>query len=88
MKVLAEGPGAVAYRSTLAPDFQEAAGSTHDFDQVVIALGAADLMLAVEGRPTVTKWKRGDIQFVGRGVKHEAKNTTGKPVDIIIVGLK
>lgn len=87
MKVLAEGPGAVAYRSTLAPDFQEAAGSTHDFDQVVIALGAADLMLAVEGRPTVTKWKRGDIQFVGRGVKHEAKNTTGKPVDIIIVGL-
>jgi quercetin dioxygenase-like cupin family protein len=88
MKVVAEGPGAVAYRSTLAADFHEAPGSTHDFDQVVIALGAADMMLAVEGRPTVNKWKRGDIQFIGRGVKHEAKNSTGKPVDLIIVGLK
>jgi oxalate decarboxylase/phosphoglucose isomerase-like protein (cupin superfamily) len=88
MKVLAEGPGAVAYRSTLAPDFHEAAGSTHEFDQVVIALGAADLMLAVEGRPTVNKWQRGDVQFIGRGQKHEAKNGSGKPVDIIIVGLK
>ena len=36
LKMLAEGPGAVAYRSTLAAYFHEAAGSTHDFDQVVI----------------------------------------------------
>jgi quercetin dioxygenase-like cupin family protein len=88
MKVLAEGPGAIAYRSTVAADFHEAAGSTHDFDQVVVSLGAADLMLAVEGRPTVNKWQRGDVHFIGRGVKHEAKNGTGKPVDIIIVALK
>ena len=54
----------------------------------MIALADADLMLAVEGRPTVTKWKRGDVHFVGRGVKHEAKNGTGKPVDVIIVALK
>lgn len=87
-KVLAEGPGAVANRATLAPDFHEAAGSTHEFDQVVIALGAADLTLAVEGRPTVTKWQRGDVQLIGRGVKHEAKNTSGKPVDVVIVVLK
>ena len=88
MKVLAEGPGAVAYRSTLAPDFHEAAGSTHDFDQVVVALGSADMTLAVEGRPIVKRWQRGDVQFIGRGVKHESKNGSGKPVDVVIVALK
>jgi quercetin dioxygenase-like cupin family protein len=86
--VLAEGPGAVANRATLAPDFQEAKGSTHEFDQVVIALGPSDLTLAVEGGPSVTKWQRGDVQFIGRGVKHEAKNGSGKPVDVVIVVLK
>jgi quercetin dioxygenase-like cupin family protein len=88
MKPLAEGPGGVAYRSTLAADFQEAAGSTHEFDQIVVALGSADIMLAVEGRPPVTKWQRGDVQFIGRGVKHESKNNSGKPVDVVIVALK
>jgi quercetin dioxygenase-like cupin family protein len=88
IKVLAEGPGAVASRVTLAPDFHEAAGSTHEFDQVVVSLSAGDLTLAVEGQPTVTKWKRGDFHFIGRGVKHESKNTSGKPIDIVIVALK
>jgi quercetin dioxygenase-like cupin family protein len=87
-KVLAEGPRAVAYRATAAPDFGEPAGSTHDFDQVVIALGPADLSLSVEGKAPVAKWQRGDVQFVGKGVKHESKNTSGKPVDFIIVGIK
>jgi len=86
--ILAEGPLAVAYRSTAAPDFHEAAGSTHDFDQVVIALGSADIALSVDGKPAKSKWQRGDVQFVGRGVKHEAKNTSGKRVDFIIVGVK
>ena len=88
MKMLAEGAGAVAYRSTLAADFHEAAGSTHEFDQVVISLAAGDMMLAIEGQPTANKWKRGDAHFVGRGVKHEAKNTSGKPIDVVIVALK
>jgi beta-alanine degradation protein BauB len=86
--VLAEGPLAVAYRSLADPAFQEPAGSTHDFDQVVIALGPADLSLSIDGKPAKSKWQRGDVQFVGRGVKHEAKNTGGKPVDFIIVGVK
>src|SRR5262245_20750285 len=34
---LAQGPRAVAYKVTAAPDFAEAAGTTHEFDQVVIA---------------------------------------------------
>jgi hypothetical protein len=88
MKTLADGPGGVAYRSTLAADFHEAAGSTHEFDQVVVTLGPADLMLAVEGQPTVNKWQRGNVQFIGHGVKHEAKNNSSKPVDVVIVALK
>jgi quercetin dioxygenase-like cupin family protein len=86
--VLAESPRAVAFKATTAPDFAEAAGTTHEYDQVVIALGAADLSLAVDGQPAVTKWKRGDVQFIGRGVKHQAKNTGGKPVDVVIVAIR
>jgi len=88
MKMLAEGSAAVAYRSTLAADFHEAPGSTHDFDQIVVSLGTGEMMLAVEGQPTATKWKRGDVHFIGHGVKHESKNGSGKPVDIVVVYLK
>ncbi len=86
--VLAEGPHATAWRTTAAPTFQEAAGTTHEYDQVVIALGAAALELTVEGQPARTKWRRGDVQFVGRGVKHEAQNRDGKSIDFVIVGIK
>lgn len=88
IKTLAEGSGAVVNRTTLAADFHEAAGSTHEFDQLVIALGPGDIMLAVDGQPTVNKWKRGDFHFIGHGVKHEAKNNTGKPTDVVIILLK
>src|SRR6266540_4768648 len=44
--------------------------------------------LAEEGQPTVTHWKRGDVQFIGRGVKHESKNTSGKPIEFAIVAIK
>src|SRR5258705_10570679 len=37
--VLAESPRAIAYRSTTAPDFQQPAGSTPDYHQVLRALG-------------------------------------------------
>jgi quercetin dioxygenase-like cupin family protein len=85
---LAEGPRAVALKVTLMPDFHEPAGSTHDFDQVVIALSATPTSLAVEGQAPVTQWQRGDVEFIGRGIKHESKNPTGKPIDLIIVGIK
>jgi oxalate decarboxylase/phosphoglucose isomerase-like protein (cupin superfamily) len=88
LKVLAEGPRAMAYRSTASPTFAEPAGSKHDFDQVVIALGDTALSLSIDGKPAKTKWARGDVQFIGRGVGHEAKNTGGKPVDMIIVAIK
>jgi uncharacterized RmlC-like cupin family protein len=88
MTPLAEGPRAVAFKVSLMPEFHEPAGSTHDYDQVVVALAESDTSLAIEGQPLVTKWKRGDVQFIGRGVKHESKNPTGKPIDLIIVGIK
>ncbi len=83
---LAEGPRAVAVRTTAAPDFHEAPHTTHDYDQVVIALGPADFSLAA-GTKLMNKWKRGDVYFVGRGVGHESKNTGGKPIDFIIVAI-
>lgn len=78
----------MAYRSTASPTFAEPAASKHDFDQVVIALGDAALSLSIDGKPAKTKWARGDVQFIGRGVAHEAKNTGGKAVDMIIVAIK
>ena len=86
--VLAEGPRATAWRTTAAPTFHEAAGTTHEYDQVVIALGSGDVKVAVDGQPARTRWQRGDVLFVGRGVKHEAANTGGKPIDFVIVGIK
>ena len=86
--MLVENPRAVAFKITAAPDFQEDAGSTHEYDQVVIALGAADMSLMVDGKAPVTRWQRGDVQFIGRGIKHQAKNTGGKPVDFIIVAIR
>ncbi len=87
-KVLAEGPRAMAYRTTADPTFAEPAGSKHDFDQIVIALGAGQMSLSVDGKPAKTTWARGDTVFIGRGVAHEAKNISGKPSDMIIVAIK
>jgi beta-alanine degradation protein BauB len=88
MKMLAEGPRAVAYRTTADPTFQEPAGSKHDYDQIVIALGSAQMLLSIDGKPAKTTWARGDAQFIGRGVPHESKNASGKPVDFVIVAVK
>jgi oxalate decarboxylase/phosphoglucose isomerase-like protein (cupin superfamily) len=55
---------------------------------VVIALGPAQIALSIDGKPVKSTWARGEAQFVGRGVAHEAKNTGGKPVDMVIVAIK
>jgi len=88
LTVLAEGPRAMAYRITAAPTFQEPAGTKHDYDQVVIALGPSQLSLSIDGKPARTSWARGDAQLIGRGVPHEARNTGGNPVDFVIVAIK
>jgi len=88
MKILAEGPRAMAYRTTADPMFHEPAGSKHEFDQIVIALGSAQMSLAIDGKPAKTTWARGDVQFIERGTPHEAKNAGGKPVDFVIVAIR
>jgi quercetin dioxygenase-like cupin family protein len=82
-----DNPRATAYRATTEPDFHEPAGTTHDYDQIVIALGPGSVSVNVEGKAK-TEWKRGDVLFIGRGMKHETKNTSGKPLDVILVGIK
>ena len=88
LKTLADGPRASAVFTTADATFAEPAGTKHDFDQVVIALGPSQMSLAIDGKPAKTAWARGDVQFVGRGVAHQAKNTGGKPVDMVIVAIK
>jgi quercetin dioxygenase-like cupin family protein len=88
IKVLAESPRAIAYRTIADATFSEPAGTKHDYDQIVIALNAAQMSLALDGKPPKTTWARGDVQFIGRGTAHESKNTGGKPVDFIIVAVK
>jgi quercetin dioxygenase-like cupin family protein len=41
----------------------------------------------VEGK-VKDKWARGDVLFIGRGMKHESKNASSKPLDVMIVGVK
>jgi quercetin dioxygenase-like cupin family protein len=88
LKTLAEGPRASAVLTTADATFAEPAGTKHDFDQVVIALGPSQMSLSIDGKPAKTTWARGDVQFVGRGIAHQAKNAGGKPVDMVIVAIK
>ena len=88
MKVLVEGPRAMAYRTIADAKFSEPAGTTHDYDQVVIALGPAGTSLAIDGKPARTNWSRGDVQFIPRGTAHESGNTSGKPSDFVIVAIR
>jgi hypothetical protein len=53
---------------------------------VLIALGDAEFSLTVDGK-TTSRWKRGDVTFIGRHVKYESNNA-GKPVDFVIVAIK
>ena len=88
MNILAEGPRGVVYKTTADPTFEEPGGSTHEYDQLVIALGPTQMSLSVDGKPAKTTWARADVQFIGRGVAHQSKNTGGKPVDFIIVAVR
>ena len=42
--------------------------------------GPAQMSLSIDGKRQ-DELGRGDVQFIGRGVPHESKNTGGKPVD-------
>jgi quercetin dioxygenase-like cupin family protein len=83
---LVEDANVKAVRVTIDPAFKEAAGSTHDYHQVVIPLSAADVKLTVDGK-AITSWKRGDAVLIGKGVPHESGGAKA-PGDAIIVAIK
>ena len=87
MTRLVENARAEAFKITADAAFKEAPGTTHDYDQVVIALAPSTLSIDVGGKTTTT-WKRGDALFIGRGQPHQAQNTSGKPQEFIIVAIK
>lgn len=87
MTRLVENPRADAIRITADAGFKEAPGTTHDYDQVVIALAPSTFSIEVGGKTTTT-WKRGDAVFIGRGQPHQAQSTSGKPQDFVIVAIK
>jgi quercetin dioxygenase-like cupin family protein len=72
---------------TLQPAFHEDAGTTHDYDQVVVALAPSDISLTMDGKAK-TNWKAGEVAFIGRGAKHESANTGQKPADVFILAIK
>jgi quercetin dioxygenase-like cupin family protein len=76
----------VVNKVTVEPSFQESAGTTHPYDQVVIPLASGEVGLTVGGK-SITSWQRGDAVLVGRGVAHETKGTK-KGADVIIVAVK
>jgi hypothetical protein len=77
---------AVASRTSIDASFHEPAGSTHDYDQVVITLAPSDVALTMEGK-TTSSWKRGDVRLIGRGVAHETKGGQVKG-DMLIVTIR
>ena len=87
MTRLVENARADAYRITAEAAFKEDPQTTHDYDQVVIALAPTTFSIQVGGKTTTT-WKRGDAVFIGRGQPHQAQNTSGKPQDLVIVAIK
>jgi beta-alanine degradation protein BauB len=84
---LLENPRADVFKFTADPTFKEAPATTHDYDQVLIALAPATISLEIGGKTTTTL-KRGDVAFIGRGQAHQAQNVSGKPQELVVVAIK
>lgn len=85
--VLVENPRADAVKITADASFKEAPATTHDYDQVLIALGPTTISLEIGGK-TTTSMKRGEAAFIGRGQPHQAQNVSGKPQELVVVAIK
>ena len=60
---------------------------THGSDTIVVHLSGGEIEDTANGSTTVNRWKRGDVEFEGRGSSHSARNV-GKAVDVVLVVLK
>ena len=60
---------------------------THARDIVVVHLSGGAVEDTAEGVTTVNHWKRGDVEFEGRGTSHSARNA-GDAIEVVLVTLK
>jgi len=59
----------------------------HGSDTIVVHLSGGEIEDTANGKTTVNRWKRGDVEFEGRGSSHSARNV-GQAVDVVLVALK
>jgi len=60
---------------------------THGSDTLVVHLSGGEIEDTADGKTVVNRWKRGDVEFEGRGTSHSARNVGGA-VDVVLVALK
>jgi quercetin dioxygenase-like cupin family protein len=60
---------------------------THGSDTLVVHLSGGTIEDTANGTTAVNRWKRGDVEFEGRGSSHSARNI-GPAVDVVLVVLK
>ena len=60
---------------------------THGSDTIVVHLSGGEIEDTANGKTTVNRWKRGDVEFEGRRSSHSARNV-GQAVDVVLVALK
>ena len=60
---------------------------THGSDTIVVHLSGGAIEDTANGKTTVNRWTRGDVEFEARGSSHSARNI-GKAVDVVLVALK
>ena len=59
---------------------------THGADTLVVDLSGGDIEDTADGKTTVNRWTRGDVELETTGSIHSARNV-GKAVDVFLVAL-
>jgi quercetin dioxygenase-like cupin family protein len=85
-RTLFENPVVTVIRARMEVDAREGF-HTHGSDTLVVHLSGGTIEDTANGTTAVNRWKRGDIEFEGRGSSHSARNI-GPAVDVVLVALK
>lgn len=85
-KTIFENDRVAAIRARMEVGAREAF-HTHESDTVVVHLSGGSIEDTADGITTTNRWKKGDVEFEGRGSSHSARNVGGA-VDVVLVTLK
>lgn len=85
-KTIFENDRVAALRARMEVGAREAF-HTHESDTVVVHLSGGSIEDTADGVTKVNRWKKGDVEFEGRGSSHSARNVGGA-VDVVLVTLK